>query len=158
MFRWALSSSNVRFCLLCIYDGSLKWKVSIYSKAYIPIFLSIFLAHGKVIQCFITLTPWKVSKYGVFSGPYSDWIRRFTVNLRIQSEYRKIQTRKNSVFGHFTQWLLPRLSYIYWLINFNVSIDKKLNAICIFANLCYILFSLWFKFYSAWFYVLSKCT
>ena len=27
---------------------------------------------------------------------YSDWIRRF-----IQSEYRKIWTRKNSVFGHF---------------------------------------------------------
>ena len=25
------------------------------------------------------------------------------VNLRIQSEYRKIQTRKNSVFGHFSR-------------------------------------------------------
>ena len=25
----------------------------------------------------------------------------YRVNLRIQSEYRKIQTRKNSVFGHF---------------------------------------------------------
>ena len=37
---------------------------------------------------------------------YSYWIRRFTsqiyeVNLRIQSEYRKIRTRNNSVFGHF---------------------------------------------------------
>ena len=29
---------------------------------------------------------------------YSDWVRRF---LRIQSEYRKIWTRNNSVFGHF---------------------------------------------------------
>ena len=26
----------------------------------------------------------------------------FIVNLRIQSEYRKIRTRKNSIFGHFS--------------------------------------------------------
>ena len=31
---------------------------------------------------------------------YSDWTR-ILVNLRIQSEYRKIRTWKNSVFGHF---------------------------------------------------------
>ena len=30
---------------------------------------------------------WKIFKYGVFSGPYS-------------TEYKKIRTRKNSVFGH----------------------------------------------------------
>ena len=37
--------------------------------------------------------------------PYLDWIWRFTacVNLRIQSKYRKIRTRKNSVFGHFSR-------------------------------------------------------
>ena len=40
----------------------------------------------------------------------------------------------------------------------NLSTDKKSNAICIFANLCSTLFSLWFKFSSAWFYCLSKCT
>ena len=34
---------------------------------------------------------------------YSDWIRRFTVNLRIQSKYGKICTRKNSVFGPFSR-------------------------------------------------------
>ena len=34
---------------------------------------------------------------------YSDWIRRFTVNLRIQSENRKIRTRNNSVSGHFSR-------------------------------------------------------
>ena len=34
---------------------------------------------------------------------YSDWIRKFTVNLRIQSECKKIRTRKNSVFGHFSR-------------------------------------------------------
>ena len=27
----------------------------------------------------------------------------YSVNLRIQSEYRKIRTRKNSVFGHFSR-------------------------------------------------------
>ena len=31
----------------------------------------------------------------------------------------------------------------------NLSTDKKSNAICIFANLCSTLFSLWFKFPSA---------
>ena len=34
---------------------------------------------------------------------YSDWIRKFTGNLRIQSECKKIRTRKNSVFGHFSR-------------------------------------------------------
>ena len=27
----------------------------------------------------------------------------YGVNIRIQSEYRKIRTRKNSVFGHFSR-------------------------------------------------------
>ena len=52
-------------------------------------------------------TAWKVSKYGVFSGPYFLVIGLNTeiygVNLYIQSEYRKIRTRKNSVFGHFSR-------------------------------------------------------
>ena len=43
-------------------------------------------------------TAWKVSKYGVISGPYFS-----VVNLRIQSEYRKLRTRNNSVFGHFSR-------------------------------------------------------
>ena len=41
--------------------------------------------------------------------------------------------------------------------SFDLSADKKRNAICIFANLCSTLFSLLFKFSSAWFYFLSKC-
>ena len=48
----------------------------------------------------------KVSKYEVFSGPYFPAFglitERYEVSLRIQSECRKIQTRKNSVFGHFS--------------------------------------------------------
>ena len=47
-----------------------------------------------------------MSKYGVFSGPYFPVFglnaEIYGVNLRIQSEYRKIWTRNNSVFGHFS--------------------------------------------------------
>ena len=54
----------------------------------------------------VLLTAWKVSKYGVFSGPYFSVFGQNTeiygVNLPIQSEYRKIRTRKNSVFRHFS--------------------------------------------------------
>ena len=43
-------------------------------------------------------TAWKVSKHGVFSGPYFPAfgmdMEIYYVNLRIQSEYRKIWTRK----------------------------------------------------------------
>ena len=55
----------------------------------------------------LTVTAWKVSKKGVFSGPYFPVfvlnMEIYGVNLRIQSEYRKIRTRKNSVFGHFSR-------------------------------------------------------
>ena len=49
------------------------------------------------------ITASKVSKYGDFSGTYFPafgWNTEiYGVNLRIQSQYRKIRTRKNSVFG-----------------------------------------------------------
>ena len=49
---------------------------------------------------------WKMSKCGVLSGPYFPKfglkMEICSSNLCIQSEYRKIQTRKNSVFGHFS--------------------------------------------------------
>ena len=48
-----------------------------------------------------------MSKYGVFSVPYFPVFRLnmdiFGVNLRIQSKNRKIRTRKNYVFGHFSR-------------------------------------------------------
>ena len=51
-------------------------------------------------------TMWKVSKYGVISGPSFSAFGLNTgiycVNPRIQSEYRKIRTRNNSVSGHFS--------------------------------------------------------
>ena len=72
-------------------------------------------------------TAWKVSKYGVISGPYfpvfglntgkygpeiTSYLDRFdagrpvwkvSVSLHIQSECGKIRTRNNSVFGHFSR-------------------------------------------------------
>ena len=53
------------------------------------------------------ITAWKVSKYGVFSGPYFPAFglntERYSISLRIQSKCGKIRTRKNSVFGHFSR-------------------------------------------------------
>ena len=52
-------------------------------------------------------TAWKVSKYEVISGPYFPVFglntEIYELNLHIQSEYRKIRTRNNSVFGHFSR-------------------------------------------------------
>ena len=49
-------------------------------------------------------TAWKVSKYGAFSSPCFPAFglnrERYSVSLRIQSEWGKIRTRTNSVFGH----------------------------------------------------------
>ena len=48
-----------------------------------------------------------VSKYGVFSGLYFPAfglnMERYEVSLWVQSKYRKMQTRKNSVFGQFSR-------------------------------------------------------
>ena len=48
-----------------------------------------------------------VSKYGVFSGPYFSVFGLNTeiygMDLRIQAEYGKIRTRKNSVSGLFSR-------------------------------------------------------
>ena len=64
-----------------------------------------------------TYTGWKVSKYGVISGPYFPVFGVNTeicsVNLRIQSEYRKIWTRNNSVFGHFSRSVRFRFQVLF---------------------------------------------
>ena len=57
-----------------------------------------------LLNLYITDTTWKVSKYGVFSDPnfpiFGLNMESYSVNFRIQSEYGKMQTRKNSTFGH----------------------------------------------------------
>ena len=76
-------------------------------------------------------TAWEVSKYGVFSDPYFPVFglntEIYSVNLRIQSKYRKIRTRKNSIFEHFShsaslRKLLPNLRFPA-----NLRLQKKLK-------------------------------
>ena len=54
-----------------------------------------------------TTTARKVSKYGVFSGPYIPVFElnteRYVVSLGIQCECGQIRTRENSVLGHFSR-------------------------------------------------------
>ena len=45
---------------------------------------------------------------------YLDWIRRFTVNLHIQSKYGKIRDRKNSILEHFSRSVI--YAYLFLLI------------------------------------------
>ena len=63
----------------------------------------------------LTSTASKVSKYGVFLGPYFPAIglntERYSVSLRIQSECRKIQTRKNFAFERFSHSGLSKVSW-----------------------------------------------
>ena len=82
-------------------------------------------------------TAWKVSKYGVFSGPYFPAFglntERYGVFLRIQSEYGKIRTRRNSVFGHFSpsDGVLKKICFyylimcIYWTIFVTIGSQKR---------------------------------
>ena len=59
---------------------------------------------------------WNVSKYGAFSGPYLPAFglntERYEVSLRIQSEWGKIRTRKNFLFGHFSYSVRKLLFHI----------------------------------------------
>ena len=55
---------------------------------------------------------------------YLDWIRRF-VNLRIQSEYRKMWTRKISAFGYFSR--SDTAAQLYSKNNYLVTYTFSLN-------------------------------
>ena len=74
----------------------------------------------------VSYTAWKVSKCGVFSGLYFPSFGLNTdryLSLRIQSEYRKIRTRKNSVFGHISHSLidlkLGNLNHLFSMHSFS---------------------------------------
>ena len=49
------------------------------------------------------ITAWKLSKCGVISDPYFSCIRTEYGDLLRIHQYRKIRTRNNSVFGHFSR-------------------------------------------------------
>ena len=58
------------------------------------------------IEYWVISTVWKMSKYGAFCGSHFPVF--YSVNLRIQSEHRKIRTRENSVFGHVSRSVQER--------------------------------------------------
>ena len=62
----------------------------------------------------------KVRKYGVFSGPY--FLAFLYLSFSIQSECRKVRTRKNCVFGHFSS---------------SVSNESKLLALKVYGHDCF---------------------
>ena len=76
------------------------------------------LVKSRYNVCFIfNHTAWKASKYGVFSGLYFPVFGLKTeiygVNLRIQSDYMKIRTWENSVFGHFSRRVTFTITVIH---------------------------------------------
>ena len=74
-----------------------------------------------------------MSKYGVISGPHFPTFglntERYEIFLRIQSDYGKIRTRNNFVFGHFfTQCILSReIKLNFPLLNFRLDIKLHLE-------------------------------
>ena len=85
--------------VICVVDTTWFW--SLVFKIWRNNFWRFSLSYLTVK---LITTAWKVSKYRVFSWSVFSCIRTEYGDLRIQSEYRNIRTRKNSVFGHFTQW------------------------------------------------------
>ena len=124
-FTWASSVSTNRFSWTNITSakGFIRTKIDSTNRitwmnntnltvllGCISLILRVFLQHA---------IAWKVSRYGDFLVcifPHSDWIRR-GVFLPIHSECGKIQTKKNSVFGHF--WCSERYYYI-WIYSTNI--------------------------------------
>ena len=97
-----------------------QYKISIknyFVNTFKLIIPNPFMYVMKLLNFSKTLT---LSKYGVISGPYFHVFGLHTdlyeVNLHIESEYRKIRTRNNSVFGHFSRsviGLLPLYNYTH---------------------------------------------
>ena len=113
-FIGEILNGKLHFFVLCLVCVCLLY-------LFTPFLSVFFVFHGKNLLLLKLIsryvTAWKVTKYGVFSGPYFLVFGLNTeiygVNLRIQSEYRKIRTRKNSVFGHFSRsvWLLQASNF-----------------------------------------------
>ena len=86
-------------------------------------------------------TAWKVSKYGVFSGPYFPVFglnkERYSVSLRIQSECGKIRTRRNSVFRHFLRSERPDIQGEWFKASTKVM--KRLCMMLVLAPMDHIL-------------------
>ena len=99
----SIATRNIKYHFIHVIFSYRKLKTNpslFFDNSHTSFLLDIWRTH----------TAWKVSKYGVFSGPF--FVEFFPVsglnteiygvNLRISSKYRKIRTRKNSVNAHFS--------------------------------------------------------
>ena len=106
------------------------FKSSITAKWLRKAFIVSHIGYCQPVWCSIVevRTAWKVSKYGVFSGLYFPvfGLNReiYSVNFRIQSEYRKIWIRKNSVFGHLLHSVEQTYKHCSWAL-FKKSCQRK---------------------------------
>ena len=72
----------------------------------------------------VSITATKVSKYEVFSGSYIPLFRlNVGIYLRIQSEYRKIRTRKNSFSGSY--FPISGLNVEIYSVNLQIQSEYK---------------------------------
>ena len=118
-FFWLFPTTPTRFAnhsvfSVCSYQRNLMMNEDVANRSrnrttlfYIKTSIRVNKGAGLPDLLLNISTAWKVSKYAVISGPYFPLFGLNTeiyfVNIRIQFEYRKIWTRNNSVFGHFSR-------------------------------------------------------
>ena len=102
-------------------------QVVVMSPIVIVIMVLIYGGQNpKISLSVVTDTARKVSKYGIFSGPYFPVFRLNTDWIRIQPEYGKTRTRKNSVFGHFSRSVSYGHNKLFWRISlYNYQFDRE---------------------------------
>ena len=96
-------------------------------------------------------TAWKMSKCGAPSGSYFPAFglntERCWVSLRIKSEYGKIRTRRNSVFGHFSHSENPvqhlRYSFCVKRVNYNPRLRLFSHLLNLLDRACWVKWDLW---------------
>ena len=109
-----------------LFINKTLWLNNLKTRTAINAKISVFVICVNAIAYLFTAR--KVTKYGVFFGPYFPVFglntEIYSVNLRIQSKYRKIRTRKNSVFGH-----LSRFGYyiICMIVPLTASTEREAN-------------------------------
>ena len=114
--RYDFSKTWVKFNTNCfiIYEGNREYKpaLSVNIVLWVNQLLYLWYWFYKLFhvcyQWFESFrSTWKMSKCGVISGPYFSVFglntKTYGVNLRIQSKFKKIRTRNNSLFGHFSR-------------------------------------------------------
>ena len=112
LFQQRILFSTMMYYALCKHQTATDSRVNI-SKVHAEAFNFVVLTENCCFQSFRidvscrVSTAWIESKYGHFSGPYFPVFglntEIYSVNLRIQSECRKIRTKKKlRIWTHFT--------------------------------------------------------